>query len=141
MILLISFAFLAGVITVLSPCILPILPIILSSTIGGKEIGKFRPFGVVLGFVLSFTFFTLFLSTIVRISGIPADTLRFFSVLIIAGFGVSLLIPQFQVFAEKLFSSFLIISSYNLRASLIFFCFNFFLASSSNNLISSIDQF
>src|SRR3989344_4838691 len=104
MILIIAFAFLAGIITVLSPCILPILPIILTSSIGGQNTGKLRPMGVVIGFILSFTFFTLFLSTIVRISGISADSLRFFSVLVIAGFGLSFLIPQFQVFLEKLFS-------------------------------------
>src|SRR3989339_1264536 len=104
MIILIAFAFLAGIVTILSPCILPIFPIILSSTIGGQNTGKSRPMGVVIGFVLSFTFFTLFLSTIVRLSGISADALRLVSVLVIAGFGVSLLIPQFQVLLERLFS-------------------------------------
>ena len=104
MILLIAFAFLAGVITVLSPCILPILPIILTSSIGGVNTGKSRPMGVVIGFILSFTFFTLFLSTIVKFSGIPAETLRFVSVLVVAGFGISLLVPQFQVLVERLFS-------------------------------------
>ena len=104
MILLITFAFLAGIITVLSPCILPILPIVLTSSIGGVSTGKSRPAGVVIGFILSFTFFTLFLSTIVRLSGIPAETLRFVSVLVVAGFGISLLIPQFQVLVERLFS-------------------------------------
>lgn len=104
MILLIAFAFLAGVITVLSPCILPILPIILTSSIGGVNAGKSRPTGVVIGFILSFTFFTLFLSTIVRLSGIPAETLRLVSVLVVAGFGLSLLVPQFQILVERLFS-------------------------------------
>lgn len=104
MILLIAFAFLAGVITVLSPCILPILPIILTSSIGGVNTGKARPMGVVTGFILSFTFFTLFLSTIVRLSGIPAETLRLVSVIVIACFGLSLLFPQFQTLTEKLFS-------------------------------------
>ncbi|MBI4097238.1 MAG: cytochrome c biogenesis protein DipZ [Candidatus Levybacteria bacterium] len=104
MIILIAFAFLAGVVTILSPCILPILPIVLTSTIGGQETGKSRPIGAVVGFVLSFTFFTLFLSTIVRISGISADVLRLASVVVIAGFGASFLIPQFQVFLERLFS-------------------------------------
>jgi len=104
MILLIAFAFLGGVITVLSPCILPILPIILTSNIGGVNTGKSRPMGVVIGFILSFTFFTLFLSTIVRLSGIPAETLRFVSVVVVAGFGISLLVPQFQVLVERLFS-------------------------------------
>jgi cytochrome c biogenesis protein CcdA/thiol-disulfide isomerase/thioredoxin len=104
MILLIAFAFLAGIITVLSPCILPILPIILTSSIGGVNTGKSRPMGVVIGFILSFTFFTLFLSTIVRLSGIPSETLRFVSVIVVAGFGISLLVPQFQVLVERLFS-------------------------------------
>ncbi len=104
MILLIAFAFLAGVITVLSPCILPILPIILTSSIGGMNTGKSRPMGVVIGFILSFTFFTLFLSTIVRLSGISADTLRLISVFVIGGFGISLFVPQFQVLVERLFS-------------------------------------
>lgn len=104
MILLIIFAFLAGIVTILSPCILPVLPIILSSSIGTTEIGKARPFGVITGFILSFTFFTLFLSTIVRISGIPAETLRTFSVVVIALFGLTLLIPKFQYWTEILFS-------------------------------------
>lgn len=104
MIILIAFAFLAGVVTILSPCILPILPIILSSTIGGQNTGKSRPMGVVIGFILSFTFFTLFLSTIVKLSGISPDALRFVSVIVIAGFGLSLLIPQFQVLIERIFS-------------------------------------
>lgn len=104
MIVLILFSFLAGIVTVLSPCILPILPIILTSSVGGQRMGTSRPIGVVTGFILSFTFFTLFLSTIVRVIGIPADTLRLFSIIVIAGFGISLLTPQFQVLVERLFS-------------------------------------
>lgn len=104
MILLLVFAFIAGIVTVLSPCILPILPIVLSSSIGGKETGRLRPVGVVLGFVASFTFFTLFLSTLVRVSGVPASFLRLFSVAVIAAFGISLLVPGFQKLVEKLFS-------------------------------------
>ena len=104
MILLIIFAFLAGIVTILSPCILPILPIILSSSIGTTQIGKARPIGVITGFVLSFTFFTLFLSTIVSVIGIPADSLRVFSVIVIGLFGASMLIPKFQIWLEILFS-------------------------------------
>ncbi len=104
MILLLGFAFLAGVVTVLSPCILPILPIILSSSFGGVETGKSRPLGVVIGFIASFTFFTLFLSTIVGLIGISVNVLRLFSVIVIAGFGISFLIPKFQVLLEQLFS-------------------------------------
>jgi cytochrome c biogenesis protein CcdA/thiol-disulfide isomerase/thioredoxin len=101
MLLLILFAFLAGIVTILSPCILPILPIVLSSSVGG---GKKRPIGIIIGFILSFTFFTLFLSSIVNALHIPADSLRIFSVVVIALFGASLLIPQVQVMIERVFS-------------------------------------
>lgn len=101
MALLLLFAFLAGVVTILSPCVLPLLPIILSSS---DASGRQKPFGVVLGFVGSFTFFTLFLSTIVRLSGISADALRSLSVFILLVFGASLLIPSIQQTLEKLLS-------------------------------------
>lgn len=104
MLILVFFAWLAGVVTVLSPCILPVLPLILSSSVGGIETGKSRPLGVVMGFVLSFTLFTLFLSTIVRWSGISADTLRLVSVVVIGLFGFSLLVPALQIWMEGFFS-------------------------------------
>ncbi len=100
MLILIAFAFLAGIITILSPCILPILPIILSGSFGSKR----KPLGIVIGFVLSFTLFTLFLSVLVKATGISADVLRIVSIVIILIFGISLLLPQFQVFMERLFS-------------------------------------
>src|SRR3989344_5869330 len=102
MILLVAFAFLAGIVTILSPCILPILPIVLSSTV--DTTGKRRPLGVVVGFVLSFTFFTLFLTTLVRLIGIPAESLRYLSIIILIIFGLSLFIPQIQLVIEQLFS-------------------------------------
>src|SRR3989344_511310 len=103
MILLILFAFLAGVVTILSPCILPILPVILSSSLTGS---KKRPLGVVTGFIISFTFFTLFLSLIVKSLGIPAGALRSFSIIIILIFGLGLLLPNFQALLERFFTYF-----------------------------------
>lgn len=101
MIVLILFAFIAGFVTILSPCILPILPIVLSGGISG---GKRRPIGIVLGFVISFTFFTLFLSSLVTLIRISPDTLRFMSVVIIFSLGISMLIPQFQLMIERMFA-------------------------------------
>src|SRR3990167_4831428 len=101
MLLLILFAFLAGIVTILSPCILPILPVVLAGSVGE---GKRRPFGIVTGFVISFTVFTLFLTTIVKATGIPPDSLRLLSVLVIFTFGISLITPGFQAFIEKLFA-------------------------------------
>jgi cytochrome c biogenesis protein CcdA len=103
MLVLMLFAFIAGIVTVLSPCILPVLPIVLS---GSVVEGKQRPLGVVTGFVVSFTFFTLFLSSLVQFTHIPADILRSLSVFIIIGFGVSLLFPQFQTALEQAFTFF-----------------------------------
>lgn len=104
MILLAGFAFLGGVVTILSPCILPLLPVILSSSVDTS--GKRRPFGVVIGFVLSFTFFTLFLASIVRLIGVPADTLRLVSISILFVFGLTLLVPNLLAIFEKVFTKF-----------------------------------
>jgi cytochrome c biogenesis protein CcdA/thiol-disulfide isomerase/thioredoxin len=98
MLLLILFAFLAGVVTILSPCILPILPIVLTSSLAG---GRRRPVGVVTGFVLSFTFFTLALTAIVKATGIPSDSLRIIAVVTIFLLGLSLILPQTQVLLER----------------------------------------
>ncbi len=97
------FAFLAGIVTILSPCILPILPVILATSVTDEN-SKKRPYGIVVGFILSFTFFTLFLSSIVKLFGIDAETLRNFSVIVIALFGLSLIIPRFQLMMEGLFA-------------------------------------
>lgn len=101
MLILILFAFIGGIVTILSPCILPILPIILSSSATG---GKQKPYGIVIGFILSFTFFTLFLTSIVNATGLSADLLRNISVIILILFGLVLLLPSIQAKAEKLFS-------------------------------------
>lgn len=91
MILLIFFAFLAGVVTVLSPCVLPVLPAILSVSAGQ---GKARPLGVIVGLVSSFIFFTLALTTIVQSLGISANLLRYFAIGIIGLFGIVALVPS-----------------------------------------------
>jgi cytochrome c biogenesis protein CcdA/thiol-disulfide isomerase/thioredoxin len=90
MIVLLAFAFVSGIVTILSPCILPVLPIVLSGGISG---GKARPFGVLAGFVASFTAFTLTLSAIVQALGIPVGTLRIVAVVLIVAFGVVMLVP------------------------------------------------
>jgi cytochrome c biogenesis protein CcdA/thiol-disulfide isomerase/thioredoxin len=98
MILLVVFAFLAGVITILSPCILPILPILLANS---AITGKRRPLGIVVGFVSSFTFFTLFLSSLVQWLGFGAETLRWTAIVIIGFFGLTLLISQLETLFDQ----------------------------------------
>lgn len=91
MILLIVFAFFAGIFTILSPCILPILPAILSA---GTIKGKWRPLGIILGLVVSFTFFTLFLTAIVHATGLSANALRTAAIIVIGLFGIIMLFPR-----------------------------------------------
>ena len=93
MAILLAFAFISGVITILSPCILPVLPIVLA---GGSTGGKARPFGVISGFVVSFSFFTLALSAIVQALGVPADAMRYIAIGLIVLFGVVMLVPRLR---------------------------------------------
>jgi cytochrome c biogenesis protein CcdA/thiol-disulfide isomerase/thioredoxin len=91
MAILILFAFFGGIATILSPCILPILPVVLSGGIGGK---KSRPLGIVSGFIVSFTVFTLTLTLVVQATGISADLLRYVAVTLIVVFGLILVVPR-----------------------------------------------
>lgn len=102
MILLLSFAFLAGLVTILAPCIWPLLPIILSSAAMGK--GHQKPLGITLGIMVSFTIFTLTISTLVKLFHFDPNTLRLVAVIVIGFLGVSLLIPQFGTLLETIIS-------------------------------------
>jgi cytochrome c biogenesis protein CcdA/thiol-disulfide isomerase/thioredoxin len=65
--------FLAGLITALSPCVLPVLPLLFA---GGAAGGRRRPYAIVAGIVASFTFFTLAASWLLDLLGLPQDFLR-----------------------------------------------------------------
>jgi cytochrome c biogenesis protein CcdA len=91
MLLLIPIAFVSGILTVFSPCVLPILPIVLASGIDGN---KKRIRGVIAGLVVSFTIASLLLATVVRFFGIPADTIRLVAVGMLGIFGLSLIFPS-----------------------------------------------
>jgi cytochrome c biogenesis protein CcdA/thiol-disulfide isomerase/thioredoxin len=102
MVILILFATLSGLVTVLSPCILPALPIVLSSSAAS---GRARPLGVITGLMISFSLFTLAISKIVSLLGLSANALRLGAVVIIAILGLSLLIPAFNQWVELLLSA------------------------------------
>jgi len=98
MIILLLFAFLAGLATIVSPCILPILPIVLSAGVSG---GKQRPLGIVVGLIVSFTAFTLAISEITKLLGISSQTLRDLAIIILLIFGILILVPRFMAAFEK----------------------------------------
>ncbi len=99
MFILLVFGFLAGLATVLSPCILPILPIILSGAVGERR----RPYGIISGFVLSFAAFTIFAAAIVQSLGIDLDSLRLVAAIILALLGLVLIFPKLQYWLNSLF--------------------------------------
>jgi cytochrome c biogenesis protein CcdA/thiol-disulfide isomerase/thioredoxin len=101
MMLLLAFAFISGVITILSPCILPVLPIVLSGSVGQ---GRARPYGVLAGFVVTFTTFTLALTAIVQALGLPVDTLRYVAVALLVLLGFVMLVPKLHTGFERLTS-------------------------------------
>ena len=105
MLLLLLFSFFAGFVTILAPCIWPVLPIVLSSSIAGKK-GHQRPLGITLGVMLSFTIFTLSISYLVSIFHLNPDILRIVAVVVIVFLGITMIIPslgtKFAFFVSKL---------------------------------------
>ena len=98
MLVLLGIGFLAGVITAVSPCILPVLPIVLA---GGASGGGRRPFAIIAGLVASFTLFTLAAASILSALGLPQDVLRNLAIAALFVLAASLLFPQFAYLLER----------------------------------------
>ncbi len=91
MLVLVTFAFLAGAGTALSPCALPVLPALLSA--GGVG-GRRRPLGVVLGLSITFTVTIVGLANVVDGVGLGVDPLRDVAIAVLLVFGLALLLPD-----------------------------------------------
>jgi cytochrome c biogenesis protein CcdA/thiol-disulfide isomerase/thioredoxin len=91
MIVLLAFAILAGAGTVLSPCVLPVLPALLSA--GGVG-GRRRPLGVVLGLTVTFTVTIVGIADVVGGVGLGSDPLRDLAVAVLLLAGLALLVPS-----------------------------------------------
>lgn len=96
--ILIVFAFLAGLVTILAPCMWPMLPIVLSSTVKGKD--HKRPLGITIGVMTSFAVFTLSVSYLVRAFHFDPNILRIFAVVVIIFLGLTLIIPALSQIIE-----------------------------------------
>ncbi len=91
MIVLLIFAVLAGAGTALSPCVLPLLPALLSA--GGVG-GRRRPLGIVLGLSITFTVTIVGVANVVDGVGLGSDPLRYIAIAVLLGFGVVMLLPD-----------------------------------------------
>jgi cytochrome c biogenesis protein CcdA/thiol-disulfide isomerase/thioredoxin len=91
MLVLLGFAVLAGAGTALSPCVLPVLPALLSA--GGVG-GRRRPLGIVLGLSITFTVTIVGVAKVVDGVGLGSDPLRDVAIVVLLAFGVALLLPS-----------------------------------------------
>jgi cytochrome c biogenesis protein CcdA/thiol-disulfide isomerase/thioredoxin len=91
MLVLVTFAVLAGAGTALSPCALPVLPALLSA--GGVG-GRRRPLGIVIGLSITFTVTVVGLANVVDGVGLGNDPLRDVAVVVLLVFGLALLMPD-----------------------------------------------
>jgi len=91
MILLLTFAFLAGAATAITPCVLPVLPALLSASGAG---GRRRPAGIVCGLTLTHVITIIGVASVVDGVGVGDGTLRTVAIAFLAIFGVTLLVPS-----------------------------------------------
>lgn len=94
----IAMAFLEGLGMILSPCILPILPILLA---GGTSGGRKRPLGIITGFIITFSLVTLLLRALIRTTGLSAELIRYVAFALLFLFAIIMLIsPLFNLFSR-----------------------------------------
>ena len=89
MLVLLGIAFLAGLITALSPCVLPVLPLLLAGSAASES--RWRPYAVMAGLVVSFTTFTLAGAALLSALGLPQDLLRTIAIVMLFVLAASLL--------------------------------------------------
>jgi len=119
---LVLIGFLGGLITGISPCILPVLPVIFfsgaqsareSSTVTSGAVATavktkslsetLRPYRVIAGLVLSFSVVTLAGSALLSLLHLPQDAIRWVALVALVAIGVGLIFPKFEALLEKPF--------------------------------------
>jgi cytochrome c biogenesis protein CcdA/thiol-disulfide isomerase/thioredoxin len=91
MLLLMLFALIAGAGTAITPCVLPVLPALLSaSALGGRR----RPLGIVLGLAVTFTVAIVALAQLVKGVGLASGAARTVAIVVLIVFGLVMLIPD-----------------------------------------------
>jgi cytochrome c biogenesis protein CcdA/thiol-disulfide isomerase/thioredoxin len=90
MLLLMLFALVAGAGTAITPCVLPVVPALLSAgAVGGRR----RPLGIVLGLAITFTIAIVALAQLVKGVGLASGAARDVAIAALLGFGVAMLFP------------------------------------------------
>src|ERR1700716_3640184 len=90
MLLLMLFALIAGAGTAITPCVLPVLPALLSaSAVGGRR----RPLGIVIGLAATVTIAIVALAQLVKGVGLASGAARAHAIVVLLAFGIVLLLP------------------------------------------------
>jgi cytochrome c biogenesis protein CcdA/thiol-disulfide isomerase/thioredoxin len=102
-----------GLITGISPCILPVLPVIFFSGTTGTADGMVavdakrdvsRPYRVIAGLVLSFSLVTLVGSALLSLLHLPQDAIRWVALVALVAIGLGLIFPRFEELLERPFA-------------------------------------
>src|ERR1700683_1353789 len=102
MVVLIGVGFLAGLVIGISPCIIPVLPVIVAA--GASSEDRRRPFWVVAGLVTSFTLTLLFGLEVLKLLHLPQSLLLHVGIVLLIVLGIGLMIPKVSTFLERPFA-------------------------------------
>jgi cytochrome c biogenesis protein CcdA/thiol-disulfide isomerase/thioredoxin len=91
------FAFVAGILTILGPCTLPVVPLALGIGAAG---GRQRAVGVVLGFCLTFVAVTVALGAVLAAAGLGSG-LRIASAIVLGIAGLAIAVPRVEAMADR----------------------------------------
>jgi cytochrome c biogenesis protein CcdA/thiol-disulfide isomerase/thioredoxin len=94
----VALAFVAGLITAVSPCVLPVLPVVLGSGVGRH---RRRPFAIVAGLASSFLASIVFAAWVLDRLGLPQDLLRNISIGLLFLMAIVLVVPRVGLLIER----------------------------------------
>lgn len=89
-----TLAFLAGVLSILSPCVLPLVPIVLGAAVSEH---RFGPAALAVGLAISFVAIGMFVATVGFAIGLDGAFFRMVGGALLTSLGLVLLVPRFQV--------------------------------------------
>jgi cytochrome c biogenesis protein CcdA/thiol-disulfide isomerase/thioredoxin len=96
--IVLGFAFVAGVLTILAPCTLPVVPLVFGAAATG---GRRRTIGILAGFSLTFVVAAVVLASALAAAGLTTDRLRFASAVVLGLVGLTLISNRIEAWAER----------------------------------------
>jgi cytochrome c biogenesis protein CcdA/thiol-disulfide isomerase/thioredoxin len=95
-------AFLGGLITGISPCIVPVIPVVMAG--GSSGASRTRPYVIIAGLVASFSLSVLFASSLLSFLHLPQDLLFWLGVAMLGLLSIGLLVPKVGEVIERPFT-------------------------------------